>query len=164
MTKTTIEAHRENRLLDTKLNREEIAERASKLARLHKEKREVENEAKRAAESFKAKLKGIEYEEGVLADAVNRGAEHRDVECEWQRFDDTLEMGLVRLDTFETVEKRPQYPDERQTRLPFDRASRLTGEHENNVEGADVSETAPPWPPEPPAAKPSRSRGKAARP
>jgi hypothetical protein len=162
MTKPTKEAHREHRNLDTKLTRDEVAERASRLARLHKEKRETENEAKREAEKFKAKLKGIEFEEGQLAEAVNRGAEYRDVECEWQRADDTLEMLLVRLDSYETVERRAQYPDERQEKLPFARVSRLDPP-ENDDDLNDVSETPPPWPPEPPAAKPSRGRGKGAR-
>lgn len=106
------------RKLFCKLTEEEANERARSAATILGRRDEIEQKLKAEQATGKANVKTLEQELRQLSTAAREKQELRDVECVWQRDDASWQMNLVRTDTYEIIESRPQTTEERQLALP----------------------------------------------
>jgi hypothetical protein len=108
----------ETRVLDVKLSREEIEQRARELAATVKEHDRIDAERKADAANAKLKLDELNAKIRKLSCAVELGSELQDVQCEWVPDSHRLRMNLVRVDTGAVVSTRDMTKEERQLELP----------------------------------------------
>lgn len=108
----------ETRVLDVKLTREEIEQRARELAGTVKEHDRVDTDRKAEAAAAKLKIDELNAQIRKLSRSVELGTEQQEVACEWFADNRRMRMNLVRLDTMETISTRDMTKEERQLEFP----------------------------------------------
>ncbi len=103
----------EIKILSCKLNSEELHEKSKDLAFQNEEKLRLKFEAG----EINAKAKKAEQAVNKLSRIVDTGEELRAIECKWKFNYTGNEKGLVRQDTFETIETRSLMNEDRQQNL-----------------------------------------------
>lgn len=99
------------------LSREEVEDRAGRLAAANQSAVELDNEKKQVTAQFSAKEKAISAEIVNLSNQVASKKEYRQIECEWD-FDWTEGVKrLYRTDTSEIIDTRKIKESERQARI-----------------------------------------------
>ena len=116
------ETKTETRVLDVKLTRDEIEQRAKELAATVKERDRVDAERKALASTAKLRIDDLNAKIRALSNTVETGKEMQDVECRWEPDPMRLRMNLVRCDTGGVVSTRDMTKDERQIELTGTRA------------------------------------------
>ena len=107
------------RSLPVALTETEIDERAAKLARLVRERKELEEERKSVVGDYKERIDSLSIQASSLGRQVETHQEDRPVECFERRNLDRKTMDLIRGDTSEVVESRGLHPSEMQDVLPL---------------------------------------------
>lgn len=118
--KIETEIKRAQRNLPCRLTREELLEKGKTQAELLKRKGELENEKKRCADDFKARLSEVDSQMTVLSNEISTGVQYRNVPI-------TIVIGepdadhktISRDDTCEVIETSNLTPEERQLILPM---------------------------------------------
>lgn len=108
----------ETRVLDVKLTRDEVEQRAKELAASVKEHDRIDAERKADAALAKVKIDTISAQIRRLSNAVESRTEPQEVPCEWVADNHRLRMKLVRLDTMEVISTRDMTKEERQLEFP----------------------------------------------
>ncbi|HZV47855.1 MAG TPA: hypothetical protein VFG06_11000 [Thermodesulfovibrionales bacterium] len=99
------------------LTREELEERARKLAAANQATGELEKDKKQVGDQFKARQSALESSILMLSGQITTGKEYRPTECEWE-FDWTEGVkSLRRTDTMEEIEHKKIAESERQALL-----------------------------------------------
>lgn len=103
--------------LPVPLTEEEKMEFGKLLAHEHSEQEKTEDELASVKLTFKSRAAAHEKRISHLAECLNTGREYRNVECERRYELRTREVAIIRLDTYEEVERRPMTATERQTQM-----------------------------------------------
>ena len=111
------------RQLPVVLTGEERAQRALRLASLHREKDDLEKTRRDHANTINEKLKEVDAEMRALVPVVETGREHRTIKIEHRKNFENRKIETFRLDTNEVIDSRQLAIDEMQDDLPFDRES-----------------------------------------
>jgi len=102
------------RHLPCRLTHDELLERGDELARVQEEIMNAEARAAEIKQNLKSEMAALESRRGILAMAVRRREELRDVQCHVVLDYDRRTVAVVRSDTFEVVDSRPATTDELQ--------------------------------------------------
>lgn len=108
--------------LKCKLSREEVEQRAARMADVESDIRSVEEHRKSVVADLNGRKKALDSELATLGRQVREHAEYRDVECSMRPDYEAGIMETVRLDTEERVDVRKLYDSERQEQLPLKEA------------------------------------------
>lgn len=111
------EMRKATRNLPCALTPTEMDQRRDRLAMLHQEKDQLEQEKSDAAKAFNDKLKTMETEMSQLAREIREKAEYRDIEVKWVRDFNQKTKDLIRADTGEVVDSEALGPDEMQVEM-----------------------------------------------
>lgn len=108
---------KETRNLPVELTDEEFIAKSKELSKKNKELETTEEEKKKTAADFSARIKTIEGEIKQLAQIVNTSTEYREVEIYERKDYERSVVNCYRRDTGEYVESRPMTRQERQKEL-----------------------------------------------
>lgn len=100
------------------LTEQEVLTYGRRLAELHRQRAEVVEEFTDVKSEYKDRLQHVDDEISGKAGAVRTGKENREVDCCWVFDDQRNTATLMRLDTGELLNTRPQTDAERQVRIP----------------------------------------------
>lgn len=103
--------------LPVKLTDEERLAYGKEMADLLAEAEQIDRETKQFKKAQDSKLAGVEAKLSERSIAISNGYEHRNVNCELVMDYEQFEVYLLRLDTYEVVERRKMSNDERQMQL-----------------------------------------------
>jgi hypothetical protein len=109
-----METKNETRTLPVKLDDVERKAKALELARVIKEKSDLEESLSRLSNNMKIEIKTRSLKISMLAEIVDSGIERREVECFERQDREKLIVEIVRCDTQEVIQTREMTPNERQ--------------------------------------------------
>ncbi|MBE2178893.1 MAG: hypothetical protein IAE97_00270 [Chthoniobacterales bacterium] len=115
----TTEVRKENLNLQYKFSDDELRILGKELAEAQIQSRQLEDDRKRVADEWKAKISTKEAEIASLSNKVNSGYEYRDIPCEITLNEPVGKKTARRTDTGETVWVRDLTDSERQRTLDF---------------------------------------------
>lgn len=126
MKKSAERKQRMMQYLRTNYTQAQLYEKGKRLADCTRQVNELEEEAKRVASDYKARISRIDNEVSLLCTAINTGYAMGDVDCE-VTFNSPKngKKTIVRMDTGETVGVEDMTVGELQDELPMEGESRI---------------------------------------
>lgn len=123
------EVRKETRNLQYKFSPDELRQLGRDLAEAQIQMRQLEDDKKRVADEWKARISGKDAEIALLSNMVRSGYEYRDIPCEAVLNEPVNKKTVRRLDTGEVVGVYDLTDSEKQRTLQF--------ENEENAEGEE---------------------------
>ncbi len=114
------ETKKENLNLQYKFSQDELRDLGKELAESQIQLRQLDDDRKRVADEWKARISAKEAEIASLSNKVSSGYEYRDIPCEITLNEPINKKTARRLDTGETVWVRDLTDAEKQRTLQFD--------------------------------------------
>lgn len=108
---------KETRKLPVRLSEAELKAKADDLAKANIDRVNLENEKSKLSSEFNARIKEIKGDIAELSQAISSRMEHRDVEIEERRNEQSFMIETFRLDTDEKISERAMTTSERQVPL-----------------------------------------------
>lgn len=107
----------DKRKLPVKLSDDELRARSDDLAKAEIDRVNLETRKSADSSNYNRQIKESKLKIAELSQAISSRQEHRDVEIEERRNDETYMIELWRLDTQEKIEQRAMTTQERQINL-----------------------------------------------